>query len=81
MSEQKEILITNGEQAYAIPMEVCEKYALEGEDLKNAIEAMAADDVSGQLAKFDGTQEGYNRVMSEYWAHCRGANKCRAIPE
>ena len=52
MSNSKVVLISNGGAVYAVPTDVCEKHALEGVALKNAIKAMAdrESDVEGQEA-------------------------------
>ena len=50
MSKKEVVLIPNGDMVYAVPADVCEKYALEGDNLKDArnVLADAESDVEGQ---------------------------------
>jgi hypothetical protein len=56
MSE-KVVFIPNGEKIYAVPVGVCEKYALSGEALTAATKAMAeaTGDVEGQTSTGEGS--------------------------
>lgn len=45
----KVVLVPNGDAVYAVPVDVCEKYALEGDQLASAQSAIHGDsDVEGQ---------------------------------
>jgi len=50
MSDKNVVLIPNGDAVYAIPTDVCKKYALEGEELDGAKKALtnSGGDVEGQ---------------------------------
>lgn len=45
----KVMLVPNGDAVYAVPVDVCEEYALEGNELASAQAALGSDsDVEGQ---------------------------------
>ena len=65
---KKVILVSNGDAVYAVPTDVCEKYKLEGGDLKAAQGALEGEgdvegqsfytsDSSGRAWQYEGTNE------------------------
>lgn len=52
---KKVVLVPNGDAVYAVPVEVCEQYALEGDALAAAKSALSGEsDVEGQSYWTDG---------------------------
>ena len=57
----KVVLVANGDNVYAVPTDICEKYALTGDELDNAKNTLSAEesDVEGQMLRWNSRNEAY----------------------
>lgn len=57
----KVVLVANGDNVYAVPTDICEKYALTGDELEGAKKSLSAEesDVEGQNLRWNSRHEAY----------------------
>ena len=64
---EKVVLLPNGKDVYAVPVDVCKQYALEGSNLESAKRALEEieSDVSGQMEVYVSDTE--KDESGDYW--------------
>ncbi len=69
----KVVLVASGDAIYAVPTDVCEKYKLEGDDLKAAQGAIEGEcDVEGQGSIYRTTKESSDGRTWEFQTYSGG---------